>query len=322
MRALITGGGGFVGQWLAKLLLGRGDSVDLAGLGATIPGPEVLDADERRAARWLSMDVRDAEDVDLAVERSRPDVIFHLAGVSFPPDAERAPTTTYDVNSLGVIRLLGAVRRRAHAGAVDPTVVVIGSGMQYGAHPAEEMPLRESAAQLPVTTYAASKVAQEVAALQVCRGSGIRVICTRSFNHSGVGHGSHYLLPSLVSRAREIVAGRATSLALGNDVVRDYLHVSDVVRAYALLAERGTPGEVYNVASGRGVSAHELARNVLLRAGARADITTSPTLVRASDIPINIGSPEKLIRDTGWQPLKTHDDIIDDILDFAHAATD
>lgn len=322
MRALITGGGGFVGQWLTKLLLSRGDSVDLAGLGATLTRPYVLDADQRRAVRWLPMDVRDAEDVDLVVERSRPEVVFHLAGVSFPPDAERAPTTTYDVNALGVVRLLGALRRRVQAGALDPVVVVVGSGMQYGAHPADEMPLRESAAQLPVTTYAASKAAQEVAALQVFRGSGIRVICTRSFNHSGVGHGGHYLLPSLVQRAHDVLAGRATELSLGNNVVRDYLHVSDVVRAYALLAERGTPGEVYNVASGHGVSAHDLARDVLLRAGANADITTSPTLVRASDVPLNIGSPEKLVRDTGWEPLKTHADIIDDLLHSAHAPTD
>ncbi|HVX37994.1 MAG TPA: GDP-mannose 4,6-dehydratase [Gemmatimonadaceae bacterium] len=317
MRALVTGGGGFVGQWLSKLLLARGASVDCAGLGR-VPSL-AFGEDEARRIRWMNLDLRSVEDVDAVVEASRPDVIFHLAGVSFPPDAERAPLDTFEVNTLGVVRLLAAVRRRRDAGTIDPVVVVVGSGMQYGAHAADEMPLGEGAEQRPVTIYAASKSAQETAALQVFRASGVRVICTRSFNHSGPGQPGHYLLPSLVARVRAVLAGESRELTLGNNVVRDYLHVSDVVRAYVLLAERGTPGEVYNVASGRGVSAHDLARDVLLRAGASADITTSPTLVRTSDVPINIGSPEKLSRDTGWEPLKTHLEIIDDLL---HAATD
>lgn len=319
MRVLITGGGGFVGQWLARAVLERGDAVDLTGLGATFTGPAVLSADERDRCRWIGADMRDAEDVELLLGRSRPDLIFHLAGLSFPPDAERAPTTTYDVNALGAVRLLSAVRKRVAAGAVDPRVLIVGSGMQYGLHDDAEMPLTEEAAQLPVTTYAASKAAQELAALQFYRQSGVRVICTRSFNHSGVGHGGQYLLPSLVRRAHEVRTGGAKTLSLGNDVVRDYLHVSDVVNAYLLLGERGRPGEVYNVASGRGISVRQLANDVLLRAGATAEISTEPALIRATDIPTLIGSPAKLQRDTGWTPTKTHADIIDDLL---HAEAD
>jgi GDP-4-dehydro-6-deoxy-D-mannose reductase len=181
------------------------------------------------------------------------------------------------------------------------------------------MPLRETAELRPVTTYAASKAAQEVAALQFFRAFEARVICTRSFNHSGIGHGGEYLLPSLIARARRIQRGDETRLALGNDVVRDYLHVSDVVSAYLLLVERGTTGEVYNVSSGHGVSTRQLAEDVLLRAGAPVDISTDPALVRLSDVPVNVGSPAKLKHDTGWTPVKTYADIIDDLL---HAAKD
>lgn len=321
MRALITGGSGFVGQWLTRALLQRGYAVDLSGLGVSLNGPTILDADERRAVRWIPADIRDTGDVELVFERTQPEVVFHLAGVSFPPDAERSPTTTYDVNALGVVRLLSAIRRKAMAvnGGAGPTIVVVGSGVQYGAHPASEMPLTEDAVQRPLTTYAASKAAQEIAALQFHDASRLRVICTRSFNHSGVGHASQYLVPSLIARARQIVAGGEPRLALGNDVVRDYLHVTDVVAAYIALAERGRAGEVYNVCSGHGVSARELATAVLLRVGATADITTEAALVRPSDIPVLIGSPTKLVAETGWSPTKTHTDIIDDLL---HAATD
>jgi GDP-4-dehydro-6-deoxy-D-mannose reductase len=318
MRALVTGGAGFVGQWLARSLLDRGDSVDLTGLGVAFAGPTVLTPDERRAARWLAADMRSADEVESAIERSAPDIVFHLAGVSFPPDAERSPAMTYDVNVLGTVRLLAAIQRRVTAGAMNPVTLIVGSGMQYGSHAASDMPLRETAEQRPVTTYAASKAAQEVAALQFFRAFGLRIVCTRSFNHSGAGQAGEYLLPSLVKRARQVRRGDEKRLTLGNDVVRDYLHVSDVARAYLLLVERGTTGEVYNVSSGRGVSARQLAEDVLLRVGAPVDISTDPALVRASDVAINIGSPAKLKHDTGWTPLKTHADIIDDLLNAAN----
>ena len=321
MRVLVTGGGGFVGQWLAKALLARDDAVDLAGLGEPSPSG-VLSAHELSRIRWLPLDVRDDRAVDDVVERSRPDVVAHLAAVSFPPDADRDPALTFDVNVLGTVRLLNAIGRRRAAGALDPVVLVIGSAVQYGRHDDSDMPLEEGTEQRPINTYAASKVGQEVVALQVHRATGLRVICTRSFNHSGVGQAPEYLLPSVVARAMRIARGEERRLTLGNDAVRDYLHVSDVVRAYLLLLSHGTAGQVYNVASGHGVSVRQLAADVLLRANVNAEISSDPALARSTDIPVLVGSPGRLMRDTGWAPLKTHADIIDDLLRSAHAATD
>jgi GDP-4-dehydro-6-deoxy-D-mannose reductase len=305
VRALITGGSGFVGRVLTRALLERGDAVCVTGVGepgATSP------------VRWFAADSRDESAIDAAVEQSRPDVVFHLAGVSFPPDAERAPADTYDVNTLGAVRLLGAIERRRRSGVIDPVVVIVGSGAQYGSHAASEMPLSETATLCPATIYAASKAAQETAALQFARSAGTRVVCTRSFNHSGVGNGAQFLLPSLVSRVRRMQQSGPSLLTLGNDVIRDFLHVDDVVIAYLLLAERGRAGEVYNVCSGVGVSVRQLAERVLLRAGIATDISTEPSLMRASDAPVLIGSPAKLESETGWSPRKTYDDIIDDLL--------
>jgi GDP-4-dehydro-6-deoxy-D-mannose reductase len=305
VRALITGGSGFVGAVLTRVLVERGDDVDITGLGeAVVTGP----------ARWFAVDSRDQAAIDGAVEQARPDAVFHLAGVSFPPDAERAPADTYDVNTLGAVRLLGAIERQRRAGVIDPVVVIVGSGAQYGSHDLSEMPLSETATLRPATIYAASKAAQETAALQFALSAGTRVVCTRSFNHSGVGNGAQFLLPSLVARVRRMQTSGPSPLRLGNDVIRDFLHVDDVVNAYLLLAERGRAGEVYNVCSGVGVSVRQLAERVLLRAGIAADISTEPSLMRASDAPVLIGSPAKLTRDTGWSARKTYDDIIDDLL--------
>ncbi|HVZ77074.1 MAG TPA: GDP-mannose 4,6-dehydratase [Gemmatimonadaceae bacterium] len=316
-RALITGGTGFVGQWLARAMLSRGWTVTAGGVDASPPQP-VLSAQERGAIAWRPLDVRVREQAAAAIDASTPDVVVHLAGISYVPDAADAPTDAYRVNVLGAVALLAELGRRRQAGTLDPVVLIVGSAEQYGAHDASELPLVESAAQRPLTVYAASKAAQEVAALQAWRATGLRVIATRSFNHSGPGHAPHFLLPALVRRALAARDG-AAGIPVGNgDTIRDYLHVADVAEAYLRLLDRGTPGEAYNVCSGEGVSVRALAERVLQRAGVDAEILPDPALARAVDVPALVGSPAKLMQATGWRPQRTRDDIIDDLL---HAAT-
>ena len=316
-RALVTGGNGFVAQWAMRAMLVRGWTVTAAGVGA-VPAAGVLTGAERGQIDWRVMDVTRQHDVASVMESVRPDVVLHLAAVSHIPEAMANPGYAYEVNAVGTVRLLAEVRRHRAAGTADPVVVVVGSAEQYGRHELEEMPLHEDVAQRPLSLYAASKVAQEVAALQAFRSDGVRVVCTRSFNHSGTGHGAQFLLPSIVRRALTLpIAGGV--LPIGNgDTVRDFLHVADVVEAYLLLLERGASGEAYNVCSGEGTSVRELAAAVLNRLGRSADIGTDPALTRPVDVPVLVGSNSKLRRATGWAPRRTRADIIDDLI---HAAT-
>ena len=251
-RALVTGGNGFVAQWAMKAMLQRDWSVTAAGLGA-LPST-VLTEEERARVTFKRMDITSQREVADAVDCARPDVVLHLAGISHVLDALANPGYAYEVNTVGTVRLLAEVRRHRAAGTADPVVLVVGSAEQYGRHELNEMPLHEDVEQRPLTLYAASKVAQEVAALQAFRSDGVRVVCTRSFNHSGVGHGTQFLLPGLVARARTLPKSGGT-LVIGNaDTVRDFLHVSDVVDAYLSLLERGAVGEAYNVSSGEGTT--------------------------------------------------------------------
>jgi GDP-4-dehydro-6-deoxy-D-mannose reductase len=288
-------------------MIRRGDDVWLAGLGLQ-PDLPILTPQERAAVRWMSADVRRDEDLAALFTASRPDVIVHLAGISFVPDAEQTPAAAYDVNVGGCVRLLA----NARAGKTDPLVLVVGSGTQYGTHPEHDMPLSERAEQRPTNVYAATKAAQEIAALQAMRSSGPRVICTRSFSHSGVGHPPMFLLPSLVRRARESKVSREP-LRIGNDVVRDYLHVSDVANAYVALLDSGTPGEAYNVCSGTGVRVSELAKAAIAVAGANVPVETAAELQRNADMPVLVGSHEKLTAATGWRPARSYRDIFDDL---------
>ncbi len=317
IRALVTGGNGFVAQWAMRAMLERGWTVTAAGIGA-LPATAVLTEQERAQIAWVSTDITVQREVAAAVDASVADVVLHLAAVSHVPDAMANPGYAYEVNAVGTVRLLAEVRRHRVAGTADPVVVVVGSAEQYGRHELGEMPLHEDIPQRPLSLYAASKVAQEVAALQAFRSDGVRVVCTRSFNHSGVGHGSHFLLPSIVRRAMALPASGGTLMIGNGDTVRDFLHVSDVVDAYLLLAERGATGEAYNVCSGQGTSVRALSMAVLYRLGISADIGSDRALARPVDVPVLVGSNSKLRRATGWAPHRTRDDIIDDLI---HAAT-
>jgi GDP-4-dehydro-6-deoxy-D-mannose reductase len=299
-RALVTGGNGFVAQWAIRAMLERGWQVMAASHGPP-PAHAVLTAPDRAA-----------------VDAARAEVILHLAAISHVPAAANEPARAFDVNAVGAVRLLAEVARHRRAGTADPIVLVVGSSEQYGRHAPAEMPLREDADQRPLTLYAASKVGQEVAAFQVWRSDGVRVVCTRSFSHSGVGHAPHFLLPSLVARGLELPAAGGT-LSIGNgETMRDFLHVRDVVDAYLALVDRGVPGETYNVASGEGVTVRALAERVLQRLGRSAEISTAADLARSVEVPMLVGDNTKLRRTTGWAPRLTRDDIIDDLI---HAAT-
>ena len=316
-RALVTGGQGFVAQWAMRAMLGRGWKVTAAGIGH-VAAPEILSEEQRRSIDWVEMDVTRGKEIAAALERAAPDVLFHLAAISHVPDAMRNPARAYEVNTVGTVRLLVELAERRRDGRGDPVVLVVGSSEQYGRHAPEAMPLDEETEQRPLTLYASSKAAQELAALQVCRGEGVRIVCTRSFNHSGAGQAATFVLPSLVARALALPKSGGRLIVGNGDTVRDFLHVEDVVNAYLSLVETGIPGEVYNVCSGEGVSIRMLAEAVLQRIGVPADISSDPALTRPVDVPVQIGSNAKLRRTTGWTPRRTREDIIDDLI---HAAT-
>jgi GDP-4-dehydro-6-deoxy-D-mannose reductase len=312
MRALVTGAAGFVGQWLSRELLDRGWEVAGTALESAPPSKP---NDPLRAVRWHVGDVRHPDDLARALDAEKPDTIFHLAGVAFVPAAEADPGAALEVNVIGAARLLATVKIRRAVGTLDPVVLVVGSGEQYGRHDATEMPLKETAEQRPHSIYGASKAAQEHVALEAFRSAGIRVIATRSFNHSGAGQPQRYVIPALVCRALALRSAGGRALSLGNTTtVRDFLHVRDVARAYADLVVSGAPGEVYNVASGMGVDVGTLAQRVLALVGVDAILSQDATLVRPAEVPVLIGDATKLRRATGWSPRFTLDSIIEDLI--------
>lgn len=313
-RALVTGAAGFVGRYLVRALAEAGWDVTGTAL------EPVADASSVPATRWVHGDLRAPEHVDDVLRASSPDLVVHLAAISHLPTAASDPAMAWEVNVTATVRLLHALAQAHAAGVLAPRVLVIGSAEQYGRHDDASGPLTEAHPLLPRTVYAATKVAQEVAALQTWRATGLSVIGVRAFNHSGPGQDPRFLLPALVGRAVALREARAgTPLVLGNTTpIRDFLHVRDVVDAYIALGQHGEPGAVYNVASGVGRSVREVAERILSRVGLHTTLHEDPALVRPVDVPSLVGDPARLASVTGWRPTRTFDDLLDDLL---HAAT-
>ncbi|HEY3843501.1 MAG TPA: GDP-mannose 4,6-dehydratase [Acidimicrobiales bacterium] len=278
MRALITGGKGFVGNWLAAHLKDAGDEV------------VVID---------VETDVADGPALRRVVADSRPEAIYHLAALTHVGESWENPSQVLRVNVLGTAELLAAARTLEH----PPTVLVVSSAEVYGVVTPEQLPLAEDTPTAPATPYAASKLAAEAVALQAWRGYGQPVIVVRPFNHIGPGQSPNFFVPALAKRIVEAQRTGATSLRVGTMTTRrDFTDVRDVVMAYRLLVLRGMPGSIYNVCSGRDVAISEVAVNLLSLAGADLELVSDPDLMRPVDVPVLRGDAGLLHSATGWAP--------------------
>ncbi len=300
MRVLVTGADGFVGRHLCAYLRAAGDVVVEAH------GPRA----EGISSTALHLDIAVQEQVREAVANARPDAVIHLAGFSSVAKSHQNPARVYAVNMLGAVHLLTAVRDEAP----KARVLLVGSGEVYGPVPpgtraSEETPL------VPLSPYAASKAAAELAAAQFHRNYGTQVVMARPFNHLGAGQDPTFVVPSFAAQIGAIAQGKADPvLRTGNlDAVRDFSHVKDVVAAYRLLVTQGAAGQTYNICSGTGRTIGSLLEEMLQLSGVQARIELDPARLRPSDIPSLVGAPDKL-RALGWEPKLTVTDALRDVL--------
>lgn len=278
MRALITGGKGFVGQWLAAHLKDCDDDVS------------VID---------IETDVADGAALRRVMTEVAPDAVYHLAAMTHVGESWENPSQVLRVNVLGTAEVLAAARTLGSS----VRVLVVSSAEVYGVVTSEQLPLREDTPTKPASPYAASKLAAEAVALQAWRGFGQPVVVVRPFNHIGPGQSPNFFVPALAKRIVEARRSGARSLPVGNLTTRrDFTDVRDVVVAYRLLVERGDSGTVYNVCSGRDVAMSEVARELLDLSGAELTLETDPSLLRPVDVPVLRGSAELLTATTGWEP--------------------
>jgi GDP-4-dehydro-6-deoxy-D-mannose reductase len=291
VKAFVTGAGGFVGPYLAAHLDECGD--------------DIVETDHE-------LDVTDADLVRKAFTASKPDAVYHLAAASHVGTSWSAPVDVLRVNAEGTLNVLLA----AIESSVE-RVLVIGSAEEYGRIAPEDLPVSETAPLRPVSPYGASKAAAEMLASHAYRGRGLGVICVRAFNHLGPGQ-SEALVASTIAKqvADAELAGGGTVLTGDLSPRRDFTDVRDVVRAYRLVVERGEPGEVYNVCSGRDVAIQEIADMLAASSTVPVRFEVDASRLRPVEIPVVRGDNAKLRAATGWEPDIPLEQTLADILDW------
>lgn len=308
MKVLVTGANGFVGTWLVRGLLAAGHEV-IGAVGRDGSGPDP----EARGVAWLPLDLLDQRSVTMVAAHAT-DAVVHLAGVSSVADSLADPIATWQVNTLGTIRLVETLAARRRQEDADPTVLIVSTGEVYG--PGERRPRHESDPTAPVSPYAASKAAAEVGALEVGRRTGLRVMVARPFPHTGPGQSPRFVAPAFASRLALARRTGAPVVKTGSlEPVRDLLDVRDVVAAYLGLLERGTPGGVYNVARGEGLSMGDLFQRLAALAGCSVIAEFDHALARPVDIPHLVGDASLLRTTTGWLPTRSLDVTLRELLD-------
>lgn len=313
MRVLITGITGFVGSHMAEFALAQGATV--FGACRWRSNPENL-LGIRSRVQLVESDLRDQSSTTEMLATAQPDVIFHLAGQSQVMTSWHAPAETLHTNIIGQAHLLEAVR---HRGAPFPTVLVVGSSEEYGLVKESDLPVTERHELSPLSPYAVSKVAQDMLAYQYFRSYGIPCLRVRAFNHDGPRRGEVFVTSAFARQIAEIELGRrAPVIRVGNlKARRDYTDVRDMVRGYWLLAQKGRPGEVYNLCSGESHAIQEILDFFLAQATVKnIRVEEDPARLRPSDLPNLFGSAAKAHAETGWQPQITFEQMLLDVLNY------
>ena len=293
MRVLVTGGTGFVGQHLLRLLAGRGQTIFATYLVA--PGGELP-----AQVELLACDMRERNQVMEVLRHSQPQHVYHLAGLSSVTKSFAEARHVWSTNLWGAMNLLDAVRD------VVPKarVLLVGSGQCYGKVPSRRLPVSEDEPLSPDSPYAASKAAADLMGFQYFRSWNLHVIRARPFNHTGPGQPPQFVCSDLARQVAEIDAAlRPPLLQVGNTrAQRDFSDVRDVVRAYELILERGEPGAAYNICSGHSVSIAQILRHLRKFSRRPFRVEVQQKRLRSGEASRLYGSNRKLRRDTGWKP--------------------
>ncbi len=311
-KILITGITGFAGAYLAEYILGKKD-VKIFGIKRWRSKLDNI-AHIKEKITLRECDIKDYSSVEAIIKEVRPDMIFHLAAQSLVPSSWNAPSETISTNLIGELNLFESIRRLG----TDPLIHIAGSSEEYGLVKKEEIPIKEDTLLRPLSPYAVSKVGQDLLAYQYHKSYNLKTIRTRAFNHTGPRRPDVFVCSNFASQIAKIEEGiQEPFMYVGNlSAVRDFLDVRDVVRGYWLALEKGEPGEVYNICTGKGYTIREALD--ILRGFARKKFTIKKdeSRFRPSDVPALVGDNTKFVKRTGWKPEIPFEKTLEDLLNY------
>ena len=291
-KLLLIGGSGFVGTHMREVLCNR-YSVVTSG---------------------RDVDVRDIGQLHSLVERVKPDAVVNLAAITTLRESFDDPRATYDINFLGTLNLLMALRDNSFAGRI----LFVSSSEVYGLLGENDLPVAESRLPKPLSPYAVAKIAAEALCYQWSQTDGFEIVTARPFNHIGPGQSERFAIADFGRQVAMIKLGLAPPVIQVGDIdtTRDFTDVRDIVAAYGKLLDQGRRGETYNVCSGTERSIRSLIERMCQLAGVDVEIRTDPTRFRPSEQRRVCGDNRKLVQATGWSPVFSMDQTLLDIVNY------
>ena len=306
MKSLIIGGAGFVGEYLAKHLLALGQEVSVT----KIPSQETVPA----GVSVYDLDILDQEQILKVLQKTQPDTVFHLAAQSSVAVSWNQPQMTADINIKGSINILEALRRYEK----HPRVLLVGSGEEYGQILPRETPVREDNTLRPGNLYAVTKACQNMVGRIYAQAYGMDLIMVRPFNHIGPNQSPVFVAADFCRQAAQIETGKKEPvIRVGNlSAKRDFTDVRDVVRAYAMLVDRGLAGETYNIGSGHAVAIRDILKVILEQSAAKIRVEVDEKKLRPVDVPMMEADIRKLQEATGWEPQIRLEQTVGEMLEY------
>ena len=311
-RSLITGVTGFVGSHLAEWALSQGAEV----VGSLRWRSKTEHIEHLRDRLTLvECDLRDVLSVRTLLEQAEPDWIIHLAAQSFVAASWSTPVETFTTNALSQANLFEGIRQLRAAARF----LVIGSSEEYGLVYPDELPIHETNPLRPLSPYAVSKVTQDLMGWQYFKSYGLHIVRARAFNHTGPRRGEAFATSNFAKQVAEIEAGLHAPVVRVGDLkpTRDFSDVRDIVQGYWRLLERGTPGEVYNLCSGKDWSIERVLNFLIGQSRVPGiEVRQDPARLRPSDVPVLRGSADKIQKSVGWRPSIPLETTLIDLLDY------
>ena len=308
---LITGVTGFVGSHMAELLLSEGFEVH--GLCRWRSRKENVDHINSKI-RLREGDLLDAHSLQDLIMDVRPTHIFHLAAQSYVPASWTSPAVTLEINIVGPCNLFEAVR----AAQINPLIQIACSSEEYGLVHPNEVPIKETNPLRPLSPYGVSKVAMDFLGYQYFKSYDMKIVRTRGFNHTGPRRGDVFAESSFAKQIVEIEKKQKEPVIhVGNlEAERDYTDVRDMVRGYLMAVEKGEPGEVYNICTGKAVKIKKVLETLLSLSKVKVKVEQDPARMRPSDVPILLGDNSKFVKQTGWKPQIPFEKTMADLLNY------
>lgn len=311
MKYLITGVSGFVGKHFLTYLESLNIPIVILGIDRETDGINTNEF-HNIDCHFKKVDLLENQHLESILDEFRPDFIVHLASFSSVAFSWVNPIESFSNNTNVFLNLLEAIRKIK----LNCRILSVGSSEEYGNCTSNKFPLTEDLQLNPLSPYAVARVSQELLSKVYVDGYGCNIVMTRSFNHFGPGQLDKFVISSFAKQLIKIKNKSMKPVLITGDttIVRDFVDVRDVVRAYDELLKHGRSGQVYNICTGNGVTLQQIIDKMVEILGISIIQKVNPELVRPNDNKVIIGSPKKINYEIQWKPKISLDESLFDII--------